>query len=92
MAPELFPSVPGAMSGINRKDAEDRVTEKVSTPAACLHPCSLLVYATPVAAAQTRCSTGQALARLTSSSMGTMCAGFAASTSKALLLAEFLYD
>ncbi len=30
MAPELFPSVPGAMSGMaTRKDAEDRVTEKV---------------------------------------------------------------
>jgi hypothetical protein len=30
MAPELFPSVPGGMSGMNRKEAEDRVTEKVS--------------------------------------------------------------
>lgn len=29
MAPELFPSVPGAVSGVNRKEAEDRVTEKV---------------------------------------------------------------
>jgi hypothetical protein len=29
MAPELFPSVPGGMSGMNRKEAEDRVTEKV---------------------------------------------------------------
>lgn len=29
MAPELFPSVPGAVSGMNRKEAEDRVTEKV---------------------------------------------------------------
>ena len=32
MAPELFPSVPGTMSGVNtRKEAEDRVTEKVSS-------------------------------------------------------------
>lgn len=30
MAPELFPSVPGAASGMaTRKEAEDRVTEKV---------------------------------------------------------------
>ena len=29
MAPELFPSVPGGVSGMARKDAEDRVTEKV---------------------------------------------------------------
>jgi hypothetical protein len=31
MAPELFPSVPGAMSGMTNREAEDRVTEKVST-------------------------------------------------------------
>jgi len=31
MAPELFPSVPGAVSGMNRKEAEDRVTEKVGS-------------------------------------------------------------
>lgn len=30
MAPELFPSVPGAMSGMTHREAEDRVTEKVS--------------------------------------------------------------
>lgn len=35
MAPELFPSVPGAMSGINRKEAEDRVTEKVRGSVLC---------------------------------------------------------
>jgi hypothetical protein len=29
MAPELFPSVPGAMSGMTNREAEDRVTEKV---------------------------------------------------------------
>ncbi|WIA10613.1 hypothetical protein OEZ85_010795 [Tetradesmus obliquus] len=29
MAPELFPSVPGAMSGMTHREAEDRVTEKV---------------------------------------------------------------
>jgi hypothetical protein len=31
MAPELFPSVPGAMSGMTNREAEDRVTEKVSS-------------------------------------------------------------
>lgn len=35
MAPELFPSVPGAMSGINRREAEDRVTEKVRGSVFC---------------------------------------------------------
>lgn len=37
MAPELFPSVPGAVSGMNRKEAEDRVTEKVR-PRVCGAP------------------------------------------------------
>jgi serine/threonine protein kinase len=43
MAPELFPAVPGAMSGMNRKEAEDRVTEKVwqLAPQAPLHPHAL---------------------------------------------------
>lgn len=36
MAPELFPSVPGAMSGIQqRREAEDRVTEKVRQVLVC---------------------------------------------------------